>query len=146
MSPLGCSCVPQNCSLFSPYNFWYQGGRWGISSCRCFSNHVKWVSCHHYMARPEDADGGDGLQIGKTAANLLNKQSRTADSRWPPSLRVQLGITTPPPTLKTLSCYESLHWASVQNGYFGTTEGPENGYDLEPGTLGAFIRQAQWRR
>jgi hypothetical protein len=50
------------------------------------SSHVKWVPCHHGMARPQVADGGDGLQIWRGAANILNKQSRTADSlgvgRW----------------------------------------------------------------
>jgi hypothetical protein len=29
-------------------------------------------------ARPQVADGGDGLQIWRVAANILNKQSRTA--------------------------------------------------------------------
>jgi hypothetical protein len=36
-------------------------------------------SCHDGMARPRDADGGDGLQIWKVAAIILNKQPRTAD-------------------------------------------------------------------
>jgi hypothetical protein len=40
--------------------------------------HVKWVPCHHGMARPEVADGGDGLQIWRVAENILNRQSRTA--------------------------------------------------------------------
>jgi hypothetical protein len=40
---------------------------------------VRWVPCHHGMARPEVADGGDGLQIWRVVANILNKQSRTAD-------------------------------------------------------------------
>jgi hypothetical protein len=40
---------------------------------------VRWVPCHHGMARPQVADGGDALQIGRVAANILNKQSRTAD-------------------------------------------------------------------
>jgi hypothetical protein len=34
---------------------------------------------HHGMARHRVTDEGDGLQILKVAANLLNKQSRTAD-------------------------------------------------------------------
>jgi hypothetical protein len=34
------------------------------------------------MARPQVADGGDGLQIWWVAANILNKQSRTADKVW----------------------------------------------------------------
>jgi hypothetical protein len=42
--------------------------------------HVKWVPCHHGMARPQVADGGGGLQIWRVAANILNKQSRIADN------------------------------------------------------------------
>jgi hypothetical protein len=30
--------------------------------------------CHHGMARPRVADGGDGLQIWRLAANIMNKQ------------------------------------------------------------------------
>jgi hypothetical protein len=47
---------------------------------------VKWVLCHHGMARPQFADGGDSLQIWRVAANILNKQSRTADRGWSSSL------------------------------------------------------------
>jgi hypothetical protein len=43
---------------------------------------VKWVPCHHGMARPQVADGGDGLQVWRVAANILNKQSRRADKEW----------------------------------------------------------------
>jgi hypothetical protein len=53
--------------------------------------HVKWVHCHHGMARPRVADRGDGLQIRRVAANILNKQSRTADSGWSSSLGVGWG-------------------------------------------------------
>jgi hypothetical protein len=56
--------------------------------------YVKWVHCHHGMARPLVADRGDGLQIWRVAANMLNKQSRTADSGWSSSLRVGRGPTT----------------------------------------------------
>jgi hypothetical protein len=49
---------------------------------------VRWVLCHHSMARPQVADEGDGLQICRVAANILNKQSRTADKRWCSSLGV----------------------------------------------------------
>jgi hypothetical protein len=48
--------------------------------------HVKWLPCHHCMARPQAADGGDSLQIWRVAANILNKQSRTADKGWFSSL------------------------------------------------------------
>jgi hypothetical protein len=40
---------------------------------------VRWVSCHHGMACPEVADGGDTLQVWRDAANVLNKQSQRAD-------------------------------------------------------------------
>jgi hypothetical protein len=42
--------------------------------------HVKWAHCHHGMALPRVTDRGDGLQIWREAANILNKQSHTADS------------------------------------------------------------------
>jgi hypothetical protein len=44
--------------------------------------HVKWVHCHHGMARPQVADRGDCLQIWRVAANMLNRQLRTADRGW----------------------------------------------------------------
>jgi hypothetical protein len=46
------------------------------SSTLCFEftiidcNHVKWVHCHHGMARPRVADRGDDLQIWRVAANM----------------------------------------------------------------------------
>ncbi|KAJ4437102.1 hypothetical protein ANN_17237 [Periplaneta americana] len=44
--------------------------------------------CHHGMARPQVADRGDGLQIWRVAANVLNKESRTADKGCaPPALK-----------------------------------------------------------
>jgi hypothetical protein len=46
--------------------------------CCLNTTHVSWVPCHHGMARPQVADGGDSLQFWRVAANLLNKQSRTA--------------------------------------------------------------------
>jgi hypothetical protein len=45
-------------------------------------NHVRWVPCHHGMARPQVADGRNGLQIWRVAANILNKQSLTANKGW----------------------------------------------------------------
>jgi hypothetical protein len=41
--------------------------------------HVKWVPCHHGMARPQISDGGEGLQIRRVAENIVNKQARTVD-------------------------------------------------------------------
>jgi hypothetical protein len=59
--------------------------------------HVKWVHCHHSMARPRVADRGYGLQIWRVAANILNKQLRTADSGWSSSLGVGRGANNPSP-------------------------------------------------
>jgi hypothetical protein len=68
-----------------------------LLSCRKTLTHVKWVHCHHGMARPRVADRRDGLQIWKVAANILNKQSRTADSGWSSSLGVGRGANNPSP-------------------------------------------------
>jgi hypothetical protein len=54
------------------------------------------------MARPRVADRGDGLQIWRVAANILKKQSRTADSGWSSSLGVRWGLTTLPHKTKYL--------------------------------------------
>jgi hypothetical protein len=47
--------------------------------------------CHHGMARPQVADGGDALQFWTEAMNILNKQSRTADKVWSSRLGVGRG-------------------------------------------------------
>jgi len=36
--------------------------------------------------------GGDGLQTWRVAANILNKQSRTADKPWSCSLGLRRGL------------------------------------------------------
>jgi hypothetical protein len=46
-------------------------------------------------ARHRVADIGDGLQIWRVAANILNKQSRTADRGWPSSFGVGRGANNP---------------------------------------------------
>jgi hypothetical protein len=71
------------------------------------------------MARPQVADGGEDLQLWRVAANILNKQSRTADNGWPSSLEDGRGITTP--HRKKETSYEMLQRASELGGYFGTT-------------------------
>jgi hypothetical protein len=50
----------------------------------------------HGMAHPQVADRGDGLQIWRVAANILNKQSWTADKGWSSSLGVGRGINNSP--------------------------------------------------
>jgi hypothetical protein len=47
------------------------------------------------MARPQVADGGDGLQICRVAANILNKQLQAADRGWSSSLGVGQGLIIP---------------------------------------------------
>jgi hypothetical protein len=42
------------------------------------------------MARLQVADGGDGLQIWRAAANVSNKQSRIADKEWSSTWTVSL--------------------------------------------------------
>jgi hypothetical protein len=54
--------------------------------------HVMWVSCHQGMARPQVADGRDGLQIWRVAANILNKQSRTAQRGGHPAWVLGVGL------------------------------------------------------
>jgi hypothetical protein len=58
--------------------------------------HVKWVHCHHGMARPRVADRGDRLQIKRVAANVLNMQSQTAESGWSSNLGVGREDNNPP--------------------------------------------------
>jgi hypothetical protein len=60
---------------------------------RCFGTSVV-RSIHHGMARPQVADGGDGLQIWRVAANILNKQSRTTFKGWFSSLEVGRGANS----------------------------------------------------
>jgi hypothetical protein len=43
---------------------------------------IKWVPCQDGMACPQVTVGGDSLQISRVAANIFNKQSRTADRGW----------------------------------------------------------------
>jgi hypothetical protein len=65
--------------------------------------------CHHGMVRPPAADGGDGLNIWRLAANVLNRQSRTTDKGSFSSLgRVGVGEGLATPHRKKASvakCY-----------------------------------------
>jgi hypothetical protein len=66
------------------------------------------------MARALVADGGDGLQMWWVAANVLNKQSRTADKGWFPSLAVEwaTNISTGGQKNSMLQMLHMLHAAS----------------------------------
>jgi len=45
-------------------------------------------ACHHGLAYPRAADGGNDLQITWVDAKMLNKQSQTADEGWSSNLGV----------------------------------------------------------
>jgi len=49
------------------------------------------------MARPRVADGGDGLQIWRVAANKWNKQSRTAEKGGSPAWGLDEGANNSSP-------------------------------------------------
>jgi hypothetical protein len=75
--------------------------------------HVKWVPCHHGMGRPQVADRGDGLQIWRVAANILNKQSLTADRGDYPAWGLDGELTTTVKNCMLRSIYNRL--GSAQN-------------------------------
>jgi hypothetical protein len=54
------------------------------------------ISCHHGMACPQVADAGDALQVWRVAANILNKQSQTADKGWSSSLGIRCADNNSP--------------------------------------------------
>jgi hypothetical protein len=56
------------------------------------------------MARPQVADGGEGIHLRRVAANISNKQSRTAGKGWSSSLGVERGAKTP--NLKKVISFE----------------------------------------
>jgi hypothetical protein len=58
-------------------------------------NHVRWVPCHHGMARPQVADGGNDLQIWRVAANILKSSSGQPTRGCPPAWGLGVGLTTP---------------------------------------------------
>jgi hypothetical protein len=101
------------CEVSQPYKYWqnyscvyfkiYGHGQQAVRqktdlncSKHSFYIHVEWVPCHHGMERPQVADGGDGLQIWRVAANVLNKKSRTANTGWSYSLVVGRGAKNLP--------------------------------------------------
>jgi len=42
--------------------------------------------CHKGMARPQVADGGDGLQVWRKGGTIQNEYSQTADEGWSSNL------------------------------------------------------------
>jgi hypothetical protein len=86
------------------YGSWWDGfpGSFCLHVILCFLKpcifllHVRWVPCHHGMACLQIADGGDTLQFWRVAANILNKQWRTADKGSSSSLGVGRGANNSP--------------------------------------------------
>jgi hypothetical protein len=60
------------------------------------------------MARPQVADGGEGLQIWRVAANILNKHSRTTNKGWPFSLGVGRGANNNPRVKKKRNVLQNV--------------------------------------
>jgi hypothetical protein len=78
-------CLSVCLSIYLSINLWLYSLLLGLSryfSFLIFYIHVRWVPCPHGMARPQVADGGDGLQIWRVASNILNKQLRTTENGW----------------------------------------------------------------
>ena len=74
--------------------------------------------CNHGVAYPQVADGGDGIQIWRVTANVLNKQLRTTNKGWSSSVGFVEGQTS---HAKTLIIYKMYQKASDLEGSFGTT-------------------------
>lgn len=60
-------------------------------------------------------DEEEGLQTWRSAANVLNNQSRTADSSWSTRLRVWPRANN---SLPHVVCYKMLNWTSGLDGLF----------------------------
>jgi hypothetical protein len=73
------------------------------------SHHVKWVPRHHGMGRPQVADG-EGLQLWRASANILNKPSRTADKGCSSSLGVGRGTNDSSPQNISLLRNVTMTW------------------------------------
>jgi hypothetical protein len=97
------------------------------------------------MARSQVADRGDGLQIWRVAANILNKQQRTADRGWPSSLGLGGGLTTT--HRKNLYVAKYLQPPRKWTDSLARPKHRKNGYEirLARGMSGASIRQVNWK-
>jgi hypothetical protein len=79
--------------------------------------HVTRVPCHHGIACAQTADGS-GLRMYRVAPNILNKQSRTADKEWFPSLGFGKGLNISQRKRPVGLCYKVLHRSSDLDGFF----------------------------
>jgi len=71
---------------------------------------IKWVPCHYGMTCPQITDGGNGIQTWKVAVNILNKQLRSTNRGWFPSLGIRR-IKNSSTQQKKLACYGMFHGA-----------------------------------
>jgi hypothetical protein len=61
------------------------------------------------MARPQVANGGDGLQMWRVTENILNKLSRTAEKGGPPALVLGVELQLNVKNKFVTKCYNGSH-------------------------------------
>jgi hypothetical protein len=59
------------------------------------------------MARLQFADAREGLQIWRVAANILNKQSQTADKGWSSSFGLGVGLQLTVKIYDVTKCFKA---------------------------------------
>ena len=74
--------------------------------------------CNNGVAYPQVVDGGDGIQIGRVTAKVLNKQLRTPTRGDPPAWSL---VELQTAHGKTLIIYEMYQKASDLDESFGMT-------------------------
>jgi hypothetical protein len=96
--PSGFSLTPpQETKKIQPYYFAKKRRSLGRHSSLADQSHgvffldIRVCTANMYSV----SSGGDGLQIWRVAANILNKQSRGTDKGWSSGLGVGVGLTTP---------------------------------------------------
>jgi hypothetical protein len=95
------------------------------------------------MARPQVADGGDGLQIWTVAANILNKQWRTADKVWSSNWGLGVELTAHSKYKLVTRCQEGPRSRTGT----GSAEGPVEGsceHGNEPSVSTKFWEVLEW--
>jgi hypothetical protein len=77
-----------------------------ISDVQLQSDPVRWVPCHHGMARPQVADGGDALQVWRVAANIYRPSDRRLSAKLVPTFADKgcrvVSATDPPPAVNSV--------------------------------------------
>jgi hypothetical protein len=79
------------------------------------------------MAHLRVTDGGDGFQLWRVAANILNKQSWAANKGWSSSLGVGRGANKPSPQKTNFNEILGIDAGSCKHGNepSGSTKGWE---------------------